>query len=481
MFSSLRFRLWLTYALVVAVVISIAGLSLLAYLLRNPAVDRREVQRLRVFANLLLQRNQLWGRLDVRLSQEELDGVAERADANILARVVVYDANGEVLVDSRAKSATELPSLALLQQRNLNEVPFFRDAKLRQWVYVLTPMPRGGYLLLASPRSRPSALTVLRDEFLTPFARGALLALVLALLLAFGIANWITRPLQRIADAARSVPGGMVEPLALEGPAEVRSLAQAFNEMSAQVEASQRSQRDFIANVSHDLKTPLTSIQGFAQAILDGTADDAARRRQAAEVIFEEAGRMYRLVQDLLELARLDAKMAHLEYVSLDLGQLLQGIVEKFTPLARQAQVELQFASSESLWLPGDADRLAQVFTNLMDNAVKYTPAGGQVTIMGELAGEWVEVRVADTGPGIPPEEAERIFERFYQMDKSRRRQGRSSVGLGLAIAREIVLAHGGSITVQGREDLPNGANGSMFVVRLPRVGPEDARQSRRR
>ena len=486
MFSSLRFRLWLTYALVVGVVLTIAGAAVVFYLLRNPAIDRREVQRLRLVSNLMIQRNQAVSALLRNPNSETINQALMRIDNISTARVALYSAEGEILGDSRANSAAALPGLSSLQSTSQRELPLFRDADQRQWLYVLTPIENRYYFLVAAPRIKNSLATLLRDEFVSLFSRGALLALVFSLVMAFWIAHWITSPMQRMAQGARSVSSGEFQPIPLKGPGEVQALAQAFNEMGEKVQASQRSQRDFIANVSHDLKTPLTSIQGFAQAILDGTAEDPAALHQAAEVIYDEAGRMHRMVLDLLELARLDSGVVSFERTRLDLEQVLSDVVEKFTPQSRQAQVDLQLVVSKDLpILVGDHDRLAQVFTNLVENAIKYTPPGGQVLVSAQCAGDWFEVGVADTGPGISEDQLPRIFERFYQTDKSRSRGSRSGVGLGLAIVREIVQLHGGEISAHNRNiSVSPGAaasGGSLFLVRLPAPRPDDSTLIRRR
>jgi signal transduction histidine kinase len=336
-------------------------------------------------------------------------------------------------------------------------------------------MQSGQALVLAAPKPRTPVWAILRDEFLPPFIRSVILALVISLIMALWIAQWITKPLQKIAQAAESVSQGRYQQIPLEGPGEVKALAKSFNEMEERVQASQRSQRDLIANVSHDLKTPLTSIQGFAQAILDGTANDADSSRQAASVIYSEAERMRRMVMDLLELARLDAGVVELKLTQVDLSALLRGVVEDFLPLAKQAQVDLQITADPGLLVVGDADRLAQVFTNLVDNSLKFTQAGGKVTLSAHPSDGWVEVNVCDTGPGIPPEELERIFERFYQIDKSRRGGEGRGVGLGLAIAREILHAHGGSITARNLNEIAAvqdqksaSGSGAVFTVRIP-------------
>ena len=277
------------------------------------------------------------------------------------------------------------------------------------------------------------------------------------------MARWITSPLRRVAVAARELTKGQMRTIRPEGPSEIQSLAQTFNEMGSKVAASQQSQRDFVANVSHELRTPLTSIQGFAQAILDGTASSGAALKQAAQVIYEEAGRMHRLVVDLLDLARLDSGSAPLDRQSIDVKGLMREVVEKMAPLASSARVSLTMDADTGIKISGDHDRLTQVLTNLLDNAIKHTPEDGQVRVSATSEKGDAKLIVSDTGPGIPPEEATRIFERFYQVDKSRKAGGGRGSGLGLSIARQIVQAHRGTIHVESEPGF-----GSRFVVRLP-------------
>jgi signal transduction histidine kinase len=298
-------------------------------------------------------------------------------------------------------------------------------------------------------------------------------ALLVSLFLGILIARSIALPLQRIARAAGAVAAGdYTHRLQASGPPEVKRVAASFNVMIGQVESSQRAIRDFVSNVSHELKTPLTSIQGFSQAIMEGATQDEAAQRRAASIIHQEASRMARLVEDLLDLARIDSGQVVMDKIPLDLTQILLSTVERLLPQAAQKQVELVKKWDKLPPVVGDGDRLAQVFTNLLDNALHHTPQGGRVTITSKLArglprprrvrpgsvrtdvstapsarGDFVEISIADTGPGIPPDDLSRVFERFYQVDKSRQ-HGRGT-GLGLAIAKEIIEAHGGYIRAQ--------------------------------
>jgi signal transduction histidine kinase len=471
MFASLRFRLWLTYLLVIGVVITIAAAAIFIYMLSNPAVDRDELQRLRVAARLIVQRSPVF---DPGLGQapEQLEQVVQAVDDYLQARVAIFSPEGDLLIDSRSGQEPPLPEFSLLNKQNSNVLPVFRDTYGRDWLYTTASLENGNTLIITAPRPERSVWNLFREDFLPPFLRALLLALILSLLMAMWIAGWISAPLRRLAVAVGSFTTGDFHAVKPEGPSEVQEVARSFNEMGERLQASLRSQRDFIANVSHDLKTPLTSIQGYAQAILDGATDSPS----AARVIYDEAGKMYRMVLGLLDLARFDAGTFGLERAPLDLYSLLQAVVQKFALQAQRAQVVLRLDWSESgpgePWmLVGDTDRLAQVFANLVDNGLKFTPPAGQVQIVASHQDNWAQVVVLDTGPGIPEDEIGRVFERFYQVDKARRGGDRRSVGLGLAIAREIVLAHGGTIQASNRE---TGVPGCQITVRLPLSQPGD-------
>src|SRR3970282_1799538 len=191
--------------------------------------------------------------------------------------------------------------------------------------------------------------------------------------------------------------------------------------MSTQLQVTQQAQRDFLANVSHELKTLLTSIQGFAQAMLDGAADSPPGIQRSAKIIYAGARRLRRLVEGLLDLARLDVGLRALSRAPLDLRLVLAATVEKFGLRAKEKGVTLRGELPPALpAMVGDADRLAQVFTNLLDNALKHTPAGGSVTLSAATVPGGVEIAVNNNRPGLPPEDLQRVFERFYQVEIGR-------------------------------------------------------------
>lgn len=458
MFTSLRSRLWLSYAFVITIALSIVAIVLLVFLLRNPLTSREIQQRLKTAQSLIVATPQKF--IDHPNSLEEITQTYN-------VRTVVFNSARQLVFDSNP-NAPALP----FPRRNLlgRNVQTARDANGGVWLYTFKRLSRDRILMVAAPRPRVPVMNIFTDQLLLPIVEGGLIALLLSLILAFALSRWVADPLQQVVLAARNYPESSEEmqPVSPRGPHEVQDLTRAFNSMVARVESSQRSQRDFVADVSHELKTPLTSIQGFAQALLDDTADTPEARKQAAQIIYDEAGRMHRMALDLLDLARLEAGTADLKMSSVDIGLLLRNIAEKFMRQAQKAGVGLQVNIPERLpTLMGDGDRLAQVFTNLVDNALKFTPANGQVTLNAIQAGAEMEISIADTGIGIPKEALPRLFDRFYQVDPSRgggvTAAGRRGAGLGLAIVQEIIQAHDGRISVRSEV-----GRGTMFVIHLP-------------
>lgn len=401
-----------------------------------------------------------------------------------IGRVLILSPRGEVLADTgRSFVGKQVGRLRPIIHRLPSPVREFRGefraANGERWLCVAVPLIRNPSqpalrqrpLLVAHVAPAQDQVIVL--DLARQLAKAGLGALIVGVLLALVISRSIAQPLREIASATREIAhGDLDQQLAVGGPDEVQSLARSFNTMVREVKATRQAQRALVANVSHDLKTPLTSIQGFSQAILDGMAQDEATLKRLAGVIHDEATRMHRLVEQLLDLARLDAGQVVMRGERVALEPLLQGCVESLAVRAQEKEITLSLNVPQLPIILGDGDRLMQVFTNLLDNALKHTPNGGTITVEGSVVevesvqGDghqpMVEISVTDTGPGIPPEDLPHIFERFYQVDKSRP-GGRGGSGLGLAIVKEIVEAHGGHVHAESVVGL-----GSRFIVALP-------------
>ncbi|NPV77243.1 MAG: HAMP domain-containing histidine kinase [Anaerolineae bacterium] len=266
-----------------------------------------------------------------------------------------------------------------------------------------------------------------------------------------------------MVGVTRKISKGQSSEIEISGPTEVQKLGSILQEMIASVEASQRSQREFVSNISHELRTPLTSVQGFSQVILDGTARDPETLHHAAKLINSKAGCLQRLANGLVDLARLEHGTVDLQSGMIDLSELLGGIVEKLAP---QIQAKCLVVTLTTGGLPkiyGDGDRLAQVFLNLLDNAIKFTPPGGKIELTAYRIKDAVNIRVVDSGPGISLEDQKGNFERLYQVEKSTRGGAGRGIGLELPIAQQIVIAHGGQILLESSP-----GQGATFTVQIP-------------
>jgi two-component system phosphate regulon sensor histidine kinase PhoR len=227
------------------------------------------------------------------------------------------------------------------------------------------------------------------------------------------------------------------------------------------IERVEKTRRDFIANVSHELRTPLTSIQGYVETVLD-SYPESGQGRQFLEIIQKNSARMTRLTEDLLVLARVESGEDKLRPEPIDVGEVLNDAKESFAGIAQTRGVSLDVEGSAACHVTADKYAIQQVFANLIENAIKYSPAGGTVVLGAKSNGDGVEFHVRDSGPGISFEHQHRLFERFYRVDTSRSRDS-GGTGLGLAIVKHIVMNHGGTVWVESELN-----HGATFYFTLP-------------
>jgi len=319
-----------------------------------------------------------------------------------------------------------------------------------------------GVIQVAQPmdvRERRAARVALRS--LVPFA---VLVPALSILVAWIVARTV-RPVRGFADALRRRRPDDVKQVVVDGlPDEVRPVAEALNELLARLRSALDRERAFLADAAHELRTPITALDLQAQALADAGDD---RRAAALGDLRAGVKRVGRLIEQLLALAR-EQHGASAAHATLDLDELVRRTVAEFVPLAEAAEIDLGIESADPVRVAGDADALRRLLGNLLDNAVRYTPAGGRIDVAVQRedgSPPRALVTVADTGPGIPPEERERVFDRFHRVPGT---SGTGS-GLGLALARSIAARHDGEVLLR---DGPGG-RGLYAVVRLPAVpGP---------
>jgi signal transduction histidine kinase len=289
----------------------------------------------------------------------------------------------------------------------------------------------------------------------------ALGAALVALLLGLLISRTLTRPIRELTRATHAVSeGDLGQQVRVRSKDELGELAKAFNKMSSELARSVHTRRQMTADIAHELRTPLSLILGHAEAVHDGVLPPS---RENFEIIREEAGRLEQLVNDLRILSLADAGELPLNPQSVSLQKLLQDLAALYQYQMQKKNITLQVDITPPLpELTIDPARMTQVFTNILDNALRHTPEGGRVTLAAQTSQSGVELSVRDSGPGLPADDLERIFDRFYRADASRTR-GDGGSGLGLAIAKSIVQAHGGQIRAESAT-----GNGLRIVITLP-------------
>ncbi|MBA2720633.1 MAG: HAMP domain-containing histidine kinase [Chloroflexi bacterium] len=288
------------------------------------------------------------------------------------------------------------------------------------------------------------------DESVTTVVIAAVVVAALASVgLAIVMARMLARPLRQVGAAARRIADGdYAARVPRDGPEEIASLADSFNQMAASLAEQERMRRDFIANAAHELRTPLTNLQGYLEALRDGVI---VADRATYESLWDEAERLVRLSRSLDSLAEGDAASVPPALASIDLGAAVRSAVELAQPAIERAGLRLEVSVPDSLPARANSDHLAQVLANLLSNAVRYTPSGGTVTVRAERRPGDLLVSVGNSGEPIPADDLERVFERFYRVEKSRD-AARGGAGIGLAIVKQLVESGGGRVGAESRD-----------------------------
>jgi len=457
-------RLWVRLALAFAVV-AVIGIGL-ASLLANLAIDnefrsfvsRSEAtsQNSDLAARLVsyYTEHQSWDGVGTLLIPDKppKDGVPQPGDLppdrfGPPLALIVADATGQIVFDSGQRRGGE--------QLGQSE----RDAATA----LMEQDQTIGYLVFA-----PGPVATLRptEQFFIDQVRqnlllAALIASLIGAVLGLLFSRTLTRPLNRLVSAARAIAAKdlthRVEPT---GTVEVANVAHAFNDMADSLEKAEQLRRNLVADVAHELRTPLSVMQGSLTAQLDGVFPlDLSETAK----LYDETRLLSRLVDDLRELAQAEAGQLQLNVGSIDLRRVIESTAEAFHAMANEQQANVITAVPDSLPLvKADSERVGQVLRVLLNNALRHTPANGTITITAAPFADLVEVSVRDTGDGIAPNELPYVFDRFWRGDKSRARETGGS-GLGLAIAKQLIEAQGGSIGVESTS-----GQGSRFWFRLP-------------
>lgn len=371
--------------------------------------------------------------------------------------LVLADAEGRIVYSSIAGNGAD---------------PRLNRADMRQAMPITANGATVGYLVARVQRGTAISAAAQRflDQLNQTLIQAGVIAGVLGLILGIMIARGLTAPLDRLARAAhRLASGDLTQRAPVAGPIEVASAAEAFNAMAASLEEAEQARRRLLADIAHELRTPLSVIQGNLRALLD---DVFPLEKAEIATIYDETLLLSRLVSDLRELTLAEAGQLHLHRAAVDVTAIIAQSAALFTAQAVEKQVTLHTDCEPHLPpVLADADRVAQALNNLLSNALRYTPAGGTVRIVAARAHrsvcpapetDMICIRVIDTGPGIAPDDLPHVFDRFWRADRGRART-QGGTGLGLAIARQLVLAHGGAIGVESEP-----GKGACFWFTLP-------------
>lgn len=475
MLRSFRVRLLAGFALVIALSLFLSA-SAFVWLLRE---QQAEAARSRIgllvdpIARVVAERETAgWPRERIRRDLEQLAYFYE-------IRILLIDGADRVIVDTEPTKhmvglRLDLPPAvpASAEAHPMRSFHAVRANPAGDDLYLFTPTVRfdnrgplpgsGSRLVVAVPAGDVTAAWAALLPRLS-LAGGA--AAVVAVVVASLLASRITNPIVQMTNASQAMArGDLQQRVEGEGEDEIGRLARAFNQMSQQVSRSNRAMRDLLANVSHELKTPLTSIRGFAQAMVDGMARDPAAYQEMAGAVYEEAERIRVLVDDLLYLSEIESGTLQLALERVDVDAIVADTTRRLRYEAESAGVTLRHALDGGE-LIADARRLEQILANLTDNAIRFAPAGNEVLLRTYRLDGHVAVEVHNGGPAIAPQHLPYLFERFYQADGSRSDERHK--GLGLAIVKELIQAHEGTVAVESSDDA-----GTVFTVRLPVDGP---------
>ncbi len=325
-------------------------------------------------------------------------------------------------------------------------------------LYAAVDEDDGQHIVVVLSRLTPVDATV--RTLYVQFLLAAVVVIGFAGLLAVFFSRYMTRPIENINRAAKTLSGSCYEPPAVGGYREVEELRETLAQVAIELKKSEQLQRDILANVSHDLRTPLTMITGYSEAIRDLPGEDSAENIQ---VVIDEAARLTRLVNDVLDLSKLQSGAQVLDKTAVDITGLVQDVVDRCTRMIEHHGYHISFVYDRTVTVSGDTVRISQVIYNLLLNAIAHTGEDRLVTVRQEIGNGEVCIAVEDSGSGIPDSEKENIWIRYYRAENKLLQGTANNTGLGLSIVQAIVAMHGGQCGVRDRE-----GGGSVFWFTLP-------------
>ena len=405
--------------------------------------------------------------LDQPAQQRLQNSIALRSNALGL-RILVFDDSARVVADSnegtllmRVGQTMFLPEV--LSALNGNDTfRVYRDRYvLNVAVSVFDQISDrvGAVLFVVSVEDIFDTLSDIRAEIILATIIVGLLSMVLVIVISYRLVS----PLKHTLSVVQRMATGQLSlRIPIKGQSEYAILAKAFNSMSEKLEQVDKTRDEFVSNVSHEMKTPLSAIKVLSESILLEENVPVEMYREFMQDINQEVDRMTNITNDLLALVKIDRRDQGLNIRQTDLNQLVEEILKRLSPLAEQKKIVLLYEAVRQVQIDADDIKLSLAISNIVENGIKYTPRGGTVWVTIDSDFQAAVITIKDTGIGIPAEEQEKIFTRFYRVDKTRDRET-GGTGLGLAITRSTVLLHNGSVHVASKED-----EGTTFLVRIP-------------
>lgn len=312
-------------------------------------------------------------------------------------------------------------------------IPLIDQDRLEGIIYLYLPLAK---------------ITELTKDFVYVWIIAGPVFVLVSVLLGMKWIGRLTRPLIEMKEAANRVSqGDYYVRIHLQSNDEIGQLANAFNHMSASIQKEDERKKEFIANVSHELRTPISYVKGYSEAIVSGIVKNDEEKNKYLRLIHREAGRMERLVYDLLDLSKLDAEEYHLNMMPIPLAQVIEDAIQKYWPILKEKGIHFHTNLDPEIIINGDAERIEQIVQNLIDNSICYTEKGGTISISLSADNEGCKLEIADTGIGIPQEDLKKVTQRFYRVNKGRSRKD-GGTGLGLAIVEKLVYLHNGKLTI---------------------------------
>lgn len=405
-------------------------------------------------------------------SREKIsDNLCKMAGEDMSARITYISSTGRVICDSEENSSKmnnhlNRPEIQSALRKGLGVSVRYSDTLRRDLVYVAAPVRDGEELIgfIRTSTSLTSVTDALRPVYIKIAISGVVVMLFVALI-TYLVARRINRPLKEIGEGAhRFAAGDLSYRLNIQSPGEIAVLAESMNQMAGQLKKLESIRSDFVANVSHELKTPITAIKGFIETLKEGAIEDPENARHFIEIISKHSDRLGEIIEDLLSLSRIEQE-SEKDGIQLErdsINTIINAAVTMCMSKAGERGIEIDIASGDDLEINMNSALLEQAIINLIDNAIKYSDGGKKIVIESSHQNGEVLISITDQGYGIPKNHQARIFERFYRIDKSRSRS-LGGTGLGLAIVKHIVSAHNGRITLESKP-----GSGSKFTIHLP-------------